>query len=136
MTREYQVRVDPEKLIAFGLSISQLEQQLSANNINAGGSFIEQGQQQVNVREVGLISSVRDIEQVVLKSQNGTPVRVKDVAVVSQGRKSVSVRWVTPSTKSTVRSSTRMTSSAASSSCSKAPTKIPPSMEFTRRLRS
>src|ERR1035437_6918418 len=87
MTREYQVRVDPEKLIAFGLSISQLEQQLSANNINAGGSFIEQGQQQVNVREVGLISSVRDIEQVVLKSQNGTPVRVKDVAVVSQGPK-------------------------------------------------
>ncbi len=87
MTREYQVRVDPEKLIAFGLSIGQLEQQLSANNINAGGSFIEQGQQQVNVREVGLISSVRDIEQVVLKSQNGTPVRVKDVAVVSQGPK-------------------------------------------------
>ena len=57
------------------------------NNINAGGSFIEQGQQQVNVREVGLITSVRDIEQVVLKSQNGTPVRVKDVAIVSQGPK-------------------------------------------------
>ena len=68
MTREYQVRVDPDKLIAYGVSISQLEQQLSANNINAGGSFIEQGQQQVNVREVGLVSSVRDIEQVILKT--------------------------------------------------------------------
>jgi cobalt-zinc-cadmium resistance protein CzcA len=87
MTREYQVRVDPDKLIAYGLSIAQLEQALAANNINAGGSFIEQGQQQVNVREVGLVANLRDIEQVVLKTQSGTPIRVKDVAVVSQGPK-------------------------------------------------
>jgi cobalt-zinc-cadmium resistance protein CzcA len=87
MTREYQVRVDPDKLIAYGLSIGQLEQALAANNINAGGSFIEQGQQQVNVREVGLVANLHDIEQVVLKTQSGTPVRVKDVAVVSQGPK-------------------------------------------------
>ena len=63
MTREYQVRVDPSKLIAFGLSIGQVEQQLANNNINAGGSFIEQGQQQINVREVGLFRNVQDIEK-------------------------------------------------------------------------
>src|SRR5580700_9979517 len=71
MTREYQVRVDPAKLIAFGLSIGQVEQQLANNNTNAGGSFIEQGQQQVNVREVGLFRNVQDIEQTVLKTTNG-----------------------------------------------------------------
>src|ERR1700724_2730443 len=45
-TREYQVRIDPNKLVAYGLSIGQVEQQLSNNNVNAGGSFIEQGMQQ------------------------------------------------------------------------------------------
>src|SRR6202035_2003624 len=44
-TREYQVRVDPDKLIAYGMSIGQVEQQLANNNVNAGGSFIEQGEQ-------------------------------------------------------------------------------------------
>src|SRR5271167_2028063 len=76
MTREYQVRVDPDKLIAYGLTIGQVEQQLANNNINAGGSFIEEGQQQVNVREVGLYRNVQDIEQTALKTQNGTPLQV------------------------------------------------------------
>jgi heavy metal efflux system protein len=87
MTREYQVRVDPSKLIAYGLSIGQVEQQLANNNINAGGSFIEQGQQQVNVREVGLYRNVHDIEETLLKTSNGTALRVKDIATVLQGPK-------------------------------------------------
>ncbi|MGA7623113.1 MAG: CusA/CzcA family heavy metal efflux RND transporter [Candidatus Acidiferrales bacterium] len=86
-TREYQVRVDPNKLIAYGLSLPQVEQQLTANNVNAGGSFIEEGQQQINIREVGLFSSVGDIEQTVLKAQNGTPLHVSDIAVVAEGPK-------------------------------------------------
>ncbi len=87
ITREYQVRVDPAKLIAYGLSIGQVEQQLANNNTNAGGSFIEQGQQQVNVREVGLYRDVQDIEQTVLKAQNGTALKVSDIATVVQGPK-------------------------------------------------
>jgi heavy metal efflux system protein len=87
ITREYQIRVDPNKLIAYGLSIGQVEQQLANNNINAGGSFIEQGTQQVNVREVGLFRNVADIENTVLKTSNGTAVRVKDIATVLQGPK-------------------------------------------------
>ena len=86
-TREYQVRLDPDKLIAYGLSLSQVEQQLAANNVNAGGSFIEAGLQQVNVREVGLVDHVRDVEDTVILTKNGTPVRVKDIAVVQQGAK-------------------------------------------------
>ena len=81
-TREYQVRVDPSKLIAYGLTISQLEQQLTNNNVNAGGGFIESGLQQLNVRAVGLISTVEDIADTVIHAKNGTPLRVRDVAVV------------------------------------------------------
>ena len=86
-TREYQVRVDPNKLVAYGLGISQVEQQLAGNNTNAGGSFIEAGLQQVNVRAVGLYRNVQDIEQTVLKAQNGTALRVKDIGTVMQGPK-------------------------------------------------
>src|SRR5262250_598725 len=65
-TREYQVRVDANKLIAYGLSLGQVEQQLANNNANAGGSFIQAGLQQINVREVGLVKDVHDIEDTVL----------------------------------------------------------------------
>ena len=87
ITREYQVRIDPDKLISYGLSLAQVEQQLTNANANAGGSFIEQGSQQINVRSLGLVKHVADIEETVIKTQNGTPVRVKDIAVVAQGPK-------------------------------------------------
>jgi len=87
ITREYQVRIDPDKLIAYGLNLAQVEQQLTNANANAGGSFIEQGAQQINVRAVGLVRTVEDIEKTVLKTQNGTPLRIKDIAVVTQGPK-------------------------------------------------
>jgi len=83
--REYQVRVDPNKLIAYGLSISQVENQLANNNVNAGGSFVEEGAQQLNVRALGLFRNVQDIENTVLSTSNGAPVRVKDIAVVEWG---------------------------------------------------
>ena len=86
-TREYQVRVDPDKLIAYGLTLAQVEQQLTNNNVNAGGSFIQEGLQQINVRSVGLVDRTQDIERTVIVSKNGTPLRVKDIAVVSQGPK-------------------------------------------------
>src|SRR5579863_8536175 len=86
-TREYQVRVDPNKLVSYGLGLAQVEQQLTNNNANAGGSFIQEGLQQINVREVGLVDHVHDIEQTVLLAKNGTALRVKDIAVVSQGPK-------------------------------------------------
>src|ERR1700726_1407289 len=86
-TREYQVRVDPNKLVAYGLSLAQVEQQLTNNNVNAGGSFIQEGLQQINVRSVGLVDRSQDVENTVLTSKTGTPVRVKDIAVVAQGPK-------------------------------------------------
>ncbi len=86
-TREYQVQVDPDKLVSYGLSMAQVEQALTANNLNGGGSFIEKGQQAYNVRAIGLMQNTDDIGATVLKVQNGTPVRVRDVAIVTQGPK-------------------------------------------------
>ena len=87
VTREYQVRVDPNKLVAYGLSISQVEQQLANNNVNAGGSFVEAGLQQINVRAIGLFNSAQDIAQTVLTTKSGTPLRLRDIASVAQGPK-------------------------------------------------
>jgi cobalt-zinc-cadmium resistance protein CzcA len=87
LTREYQVRLDPTKLVSYGLSISQVEQQIASNNTNAGGSFVEAGLQQITVRSLGLFTNVRDIEQTVVTTKNGTALRVQDIATVAQGPK-------------------------------------------------
>jgi heavy metal efflux system protein len=87
LTKEYQIRLEPDKLVSYGLSIAQVEQQLALNNTNAGGSFIVAGAQQINVQAQGLYRNVQEIEDTVIKTQNGSPVRVKDIAIVDQGPK-------------------------------------------------
>jgi cobalt-zinc-cadmium resistance protein CzcA len=86
-TREYQVQVDPNKLVSYGLSLSMVEQALASNNLNAGGGFIERGQQALNVRAVGLMGNTDDIGATVIKAVNGTPVRVRDLGTVIQAPK-------------------------------------------------
>ena len=87
ITREYQVRVDPDKLVAYGLTIGQVEQQLANNNVNAGGSFVEAGLQQINVRAVGPDPERRRHRETVVKTQNGTPMRSATSRTVTQGPK-------------------------------------------------
>ncbi len=84
-TREYQVRLDPDKLVSYGLSLREVEQQLANSNANGGGSFIQEGQQQVNVREVGMVQDLQDIGNTLITMKGGTPIRVKDLGVVEQG---------------------------------------------------
>ena len=86
-TREYQVQIDPGRLVSYGLSLTQVEQALAANNSNAGGGFIERGQQALNVRAVGLMTTTDDIGATLIKVVNGTPVRVRDIATVVQAPK-------------------------------------------------
>src|ERR1700723_1902824 len=86
-TKEYQIKLDPDKLVSYGLSIGQVEQQIANNNTNGGGSFIEQGAQQINVQSEGLYSSVQDIEDTEVKTGNGAAITVKEIATVTQGAK-------------------------------------------------
>ena len=124
LTREYQVRVDPNKLIAYGLTIGQVEQQLTNNNVNAGGSFIEEGLQQVNVRAIGLVTAIRDIEQTVLKTQNGTPVAWATLPRSPRVHASDWVRLARRFTVPTAISSTTTTSCTGSCCCERGPSPI------------
>jgi cobalt-zinc-cadmium resistance protein CzcA len=87
LTREYQVRIDPDKLVSYGLSLGEVEEQLAQNNVNGGGSFVEVGLQQVHVRSVGLIQNVNDVRRIEIKARTGTPLRIEDIADVAQGPK-------------------------------------------------
>ena len=83
--QQYEVLVDPAKLTGYGLSLRQVIDALSQNNINVGGAYLEHGGEQELIRGVGLIQSERDIGNVVLASHQGTPVYVSSVAEIRRG---------------------------------------------------
>ena len=84
-TMQYQVLLDPTKIAGVGLSVTQVEAALAANNGNAGGGFYSQGGQFYYVRGLGRMNTLEDIGNVVLAVNNGTPVLLKDVGRVVIG---------------------------------------------------
>ncbi|MFT6256962.1 MAG: cobalt-zinc-cadmium resistance protein CzcA, partial [Cellvibrionaceae bacterium] len=86
---QYQVQVDPNKLRSYGLSMTQVSQALESNNRNAGGWFMDQGQEQLVVRGYGLLpagdAGLQAIADIPLTEINGTPIRVADIANVAFG---------------------------------------------------
>src|SRR6266508_2653111 len=83
--KQYEALVDPRKLVGYGLTLRQVIEALERNNINAGGAYLERGGEQQLLRGVGLIQSTRDIENIVVTAQHGTPVYVRDIAQVGLG---------------------------------------------------
>ena len=87
--RQYQVNVEPSALFKYGLSLQDVRESIEANNRNAGGWYIEGKQEQLVVRGEGLIrggeAGVEDLRRIVLKSVDGTPVYIRDVADVAYG---------------------------------------------------
>jgi cobalt-zinc-cadmium resistance protein CzcA len=79
-TKEYHVDVDPYRLRGQGTNLSQLTAAISNANANVGGQRLTIGQQSYNVRGIGLLRGTRDIDDVVVTEQKGTPIRVRDVA--------------------------------------------------------
>jgi heavy metal efflux system protein len=84
-TMQYQVLLDPIRIAGVGLSVTQVESALAANNSNAGGGFYSQGGQFYYVRGEGRLNTIEDIGNVVLAVHNGTPVLLKDVGRVAIG---------------------------------------------------
>jgi cobalt-zinc-cadmium resistance protein CzcA len=82
--KQYQVLINPQKLIKYGLSFKTVMETLAANNRQVGGQYLDIGQEQYLVRGLGLVSNVRDIGNVVLATREGTPVYVHDVAEVKE----------------------------------------------------
>ncbi|MDQ6786045.1 MAG: efflux RND transporter permease subunit, partial [Acidobacteriota bacterium] len=83
--QQYQVDVDPNKLRSFGIPLSMVVEAVQKSNNNVGGNVVEQAGQWAVVRGVGLIESVGDVENVVIGSNNGTPIYVKNVSEVKLG---------------------------------------------------
>jgi heavy metal efflux system protein len=83
--KQYQIEVEPVALTKYGLSIKDIAQAVDSNNQNAGGALLDNKQQGLVVRGVGLIQSIGDIENVVVSSSGGVPVFVRDVGHVHVG---------------------------------------------------
>ena len=83
--QQYQVDVDPDKLRAYNIPLSMVVEAVQRSNNNVGGNVVEQAGQWAVVRGVGLIANTQDVEDIVIASSKGTPVYVKNVAVVKLG---------------------------------------------------
>lgn len=84
--KQYQVLVDPKKLITYDITLRQVFDALAANNANAGGQYIEHASEQYLIRGIGLINSMQDIENIVVHATaEGTPIYIKNIADVVVG---------------------------------------------------
>src|SRR5471032_3009821 len=84
-TMQYQVQIDPHRLMSYCVTVPQIVQQLTNNNANAGGGFYSQGGQFYYVRGLGQVKSLEDIGNIVIASHAGIPVSVRDVGTVAIG---------------------------------------------------
>lgn len=82
---QYQILIDPARLYAYHIAVPTVLQQLSVNNSNAGGGFYSQGGQFYYVRGIGLVRDTRDIGDIIVGTQNGVPVRIRDIGDVTIG---------------------------------------------------
>jgi len=85
LEKQYEVLIDPMKLVSFGLSLRQIIDALQKNNMNAGGAYFERGGEQTLVRAVGLVQSPSDVENVVVSAEHGTPIYIRDIGTVGIG---------------------------------------------------
>lgn len=83
--KQYQVLVQPDALLRYGLAIDEVAAAIAANNANVGAQYVVKNAEMLVVRSVGLAGSVEDIERIVVKVKDGTPVFVRDVAKVRIG---------------------------------------------------
>jgi len=85
ITTQYQLEIDPDKLLKYGISLQEVEESISENNSNAGGSTLTRGDQSYVVRAQGLITDLKDMENIVVKNVNGTPIFLSDLGHLRYG---------------------------------------------------
>lgn len=83
--KQYHILINPNKLTKYGITLGEVLDAVESNNANAGGNYIMRGWEQAYVRNLGLIRSIADIENIVLKAEDGAPVFLKEVAEVKIG---------------------------------------------------
>lgn len=83
--KQYEIAVNPNTLNSLGVTITEIFEALEKNNQNTGGAYIEKDQYAYFIRGVGMATGIRDLENVVVKNRNGSPVLIRDVASVKEG---------------------------------------------------
>lgn len=83
--KQYHVRVNPDRLRHYGLSLNQVFDSVAANNANAGGGVLNQQAEQFLIRSIGLVRSIDDFRNIVVKNEGATPVYLRDVAQIEEG---------------------------------------------------
>ncbi len=84
-TRQYVAEVDARKLLQLNVTLPQVVAAVSSSNANAGGNYLTMGSQSVNIRGVGLLQSIQDMQNVLIATRNGVPVYLRDIADVHEG---------------------------------------------------
>ncbi|CDT07307.1 RND superfamily resistance-nodulation-cell division (ligand):proton (H+) antiporter [Sphingobacterium sp. PM2-P1-29] len=85
ITTQFQIEIDPQKLEQYGIALSEVVSKIEANNNNAGGSVINRGDQSYVIRGIGLVRTLEDIGHIVVKSQHGTAIFMKDIGQIKYG---------------------------------------------------
>ncbi|MDO5442831.1 MAG: CusA/CzcA family heavy metal efflux RND transporter [Bacteroidia bacterium] len=85
ITTQYQLEIDPDKLTKYGISLSEVEESINLNNSNAGGSTLVRGDQSFVVRAEGLITDLKDMEGIVVRNVDGTPIYLSDLGSLRYG---------------------------------------------------
>ena len=83
--KQFQVRVHPEALLRYAVTVGEVIERIEENNLNVGAQFIERNAEEYIVRSVGLATGIRDLENVVIKTKGGTPIHLHEVADVETG---------------------------------------------------
>lgn len=83
--KQYEVAINTDQLNASGVSVSEVFEALQRNNANTGGSYIEQNSNQYYIRGIGVVKNLEDVANITVKTVNGTPIKVSDVAKVQLG---------------------------------------------------
>jgi len=83
--KQYQIEIDPQKLLARDVTLRQVIEAVEKNNANAGGGYIVKGPEQWTVRGIGVVKSAEDIGNIVVDAAHGTPIHVHDIAEVREG---------------------------------------------------
>ena len=84
-TRQYQLEADPDKLLAMNVTLPQVLNAIQNSNANAGGNYLSLGDQNINVRALGLLRNIDDIGSIVVAERKGAPVLVRDLGEVKEG---------------------------------------------------
>ena len=84
-TKQYQAEIDPQRLLQFNVTLPQVIAAIGSSNQNAGGNYLQVGDQNVNVRGVGLLAGIPEMGAVLIAEHNGVPVFLRDVATIREG---------------------------------------------------